>query len=101
MLRALKWAYDLGIRHERVRIASHLQVRASHLLDSRDTALSMLSNNADLKRPNKNTAKKLEFKIAVEDQVRDLIHEMFTDNGHYVSGASIMFPDDEHKGPVK
>lgn len=102
MLRALKWAYDLGIRHERVRIASHLQVRTSHLQDSRDTAMDMLSRNADMKRPSKTTAQRLEFKIAVEDRVREIVNELFEDhNGQWVAGASVMFPDDEHKGAIK
>lgn len=98
MLKTLKWVYKLGVNHERTRIASHLQVKMSHITDSRDTIHDMLRENADRKRPSKTTAERLMFKLAVEDRVQSLVSEMFEDsNGHWVSGTSLMFPDDQEK----
>lgn len=101
-LRALKWAHDLGIRQERVRIASHLQLKGQQARISNDTMLEMLKENADRKKPNKQEGSRLEFAIAVNDRVQEIIQEMFEDQGgQWLSGASVMFPDDDHKGKVK
>jgi len=101
MLKTLKWVYDLGVRQERVRIAGHLQMRLSHLHDNRQVVEDMLRENANLKKPNKANAERLKFKLEVENKVSELINELFIDqNGQWVPGNPIMFPDDNHKGEI-
>lgn len=101
MLKTLKWVYDLGVRQERVRISSHLQLAKELNKTSNDAMLGMLSDNADRKRPSKSRKERLEFEIAVNNKVQEIIQTMYEDaNGHWVPGSSLMFPDDKHKGEL-
>lgn len=98
MLKTLKWVYDLGVRQERTRIASYLQLEAQRAGIQRDTALDMLRERADSKKPfSKERKAKLDFSIAVNDRVADIIHTMFMGEQHYEMGASFMYPEDERK----
>lgn len=94
MLKLVKWAYDLGIRHERIRIASHLQAKAHQSGLNRDVVLDMLRENA--KMPKKR-AERLDFEIAVSNRVEEIINEMFDSQGDWRPGASLMFPDNLEK----
>jgi len=97
MLKLVKWAYDLGIRHERVRIAAHLQVHSTNAGNSISAMDDMFREEMSKSKPNKNRLQRLEFDKAVNHRVREMITDMFHDNGQYVYGNSIMFPDDLEK----
>lgn len=101
MLRLAKWAYDLGVRQERVRIASHLQVHAQGARVSNNAMDNMFREEATKKRPNKGKLSQIEFDRAVQSRVEIIIEDIFNPKGDWVPGASIMFPDDDHKGKVK
>lgn len=96
MLKTLKWVYDLGVHQERVRIAAHLQREIHHAQLSNEIAMNMLSEIADSKKPNKARMQRLDFSIAVNDRVREIISDIFKqNNGEWVDGGSIMFPEEE------
>lgn len=94
MLRTLKWIYDLGIRHERVRVASHLQIQSTGVRNSNTVMEDMFREEMSKKRPNKTQLERLDFQKAVNHRIEEIIQDMFHDEGQYISGASIMFPDD-------
>lgn len=102
MLKTLKWVYDLGVRQERARIASHLRLEAQRAKISRDTTEDMLRESlSKSSKTSKSRREKLDFAIAVDNKVQEIIHNLFDEQGgHYVMGASLMFPDDKHKGEI-
>lgn len=100
MLRLAKWAYDLGIRHERVRIAAHLQAQVQGARLSNETIGGMFDEELTKKRPNKNRVQRLEFERAVNHRIQEVIDEMFNPRGEWTPPASTMFPDDKHKGEL-
>lgn len=96
MLKLLKWAYGLGVRQERVRIAAHLSKMAS------DSAVHQQQLYDDLRRdpqPRKKQADKLKFKLEVEDRIGHIIQEIITPKLSRMD--SIMFPEDGHQGPIE
>lgn len=96
MLKTLKWVYDLGVRQERVRIAGHLQVRASGLRMERDIMDSMLREEFDRPKHRKGNIERLEFNKAVMHRVEEIVNDIFHPNGEYVP-TSIMFPDGDQE----
>lgn len=99
MLKTLKWVYDLGVRQERVRIATHLRLEVQRAGLSRDTRLDMINENSP--KLSKSRRDKLAFAMEVDTRVQDVINNIFADNGgHWEHGASLMFPDDKHKGEI-
>lgn len=104
MIKAFKWAYDLGIRHERVRIAAHLQLEAQRATNSMDRDIDFMRVMAESPKiqVKKSVKEKLDFNIAVNNRVQTIIQDMFKQsNDYWIPGASVMFPDDNHKGKVK
>lgn len=101
MLKTLKWVYDLGIRHERTRIASHLRVASTATMTNREIMTDMLDEEMTRGKPSKKRKERLEFDIAVNHKVLDIINDMFDAKGDWIPGASLMFPDDKHKGEIK
>lgn len=104
MRKMLKWAYDLGIRHERVRIASHLQLESTRAHNSmdRDMEFMRVMNESPKIKVSKSAKEKLDFNIAVNHRVQQIIQNMFESSpDKWIPGASVMFPDDEHKGKIK
>lgn len=98
MLKTLKWVYDLGVRQERVRIASHLQIEAQRAKAHRETVRDIFTDSPKI---SKSRREKLQLAEAVDNRIQEIINNMFEDNsGHWVSGASLMFPDDKHKGEI-
>ena len=101
MFKVLKWAYDMGVRQERVRIAAQLQMRVSALHYERESDLDVLRDANVLRStertPSKSTKEKLKFQIAVNGQVKSIINEMFTPKGEWINDESIMFPNDKEK----
>lgn len=101
MLKTLKWVYDLGVRQERVRISSHLQLAVQLNKTSNDAMLGMLSDDAGRKKSSKSRKERLEFELAVNNKVQEIINTMYEDSGgHWITGSSLMFPDDKHKGEM-
>jgi hypothetical protein len=100
-LKALKWAHDLGIRQERVRVASHLQVRAQAARVANDIFNNMINEEMSKSKPNKKNLERLDFDRAVYARVNEIIDEMFNPHGEWIAPPSFMFPDDDHKGEVK
>lgn len=98
MLRALKWAYDLGVRQERVRIASHLEMVRSGAVVSQEGFRNMLNEDPSMTKTRKD---RLKFNMAVSQKVEQIISDIFRDDGQWVPGSSLMFPDDKHKGEFK
>lgn len=101
MLKTLKWIYDLGVRQERVRIASHLQMHSIGASNSRDIASALFAEEMSKPKPNIKLLDRLNFENAVNQKVEEIIQEIFQSNGEWVSGNSIMFPDGGHLGKVK
>lgn len=96
MFKILKWAYDMGVRQERVRIAAQLQLRVSSLQNATDFNYDILRNITD--NTVKKTAKeKIKFNIAVHNKVKSIINEIFTPKGEWINDESIMFPNDKEK----
>lgn len=96
MLKTLKWVYGLGVKQERVRIASHLQVRAQGYRVTSGVMNDMIADEMRKSRPNKRAIERLEFDRAVARQVDEIIDEIFRPNGEYVP-TSLMFPEIEEK----
>lgn len=98
MIRSLKFVYDLGVRHERVRIAAHLKTMASHRLENAATYRGVF-DDADAKM-SKDRKQKLLRAAELEEAVNAVINEILAPNWEQHQSASIMFPDDKHKGEL-
>lgn len=93
MLKLLKWAYDLGVRQERVRISAHLQNVSRYSEYESERMFAILDSEKTPKR----TKSQLDFKMAVEDKIRKTVDEIMKPQNSDYFGYSIMFPDDDHK----
>lgn len=99
MLRLVKWAYDLGVRNERHRIASYLQSAQAKRFDmlrafDDDMRLNPIDSKADAAKRN---IQKREQQKAVDEDVISIIDGIFHGEEKYERGASIMFPEGEVK----
>lgn len=99
-LKALKWSYDLGARQERVRISAHLQAKAQGARINNEVLSNMLNEEMSRNRPRKSTMERLQFDQAVNHRVGEIIDEIFNPSGEWTPPASIMFPNDNHKGEI-
>lgn len=95
MLKALKWVYELGIRHERVRIASHLHLHATGARNSNSVLNDMFREEMSKPKPNKKRLERLDFERVVNHRIEEIINDMFQNNGQWIDGASIMFPEEK------
>lgn len=94
MLKALKWAYTLGVRQERIRIAAHLTNQQGSRQMAEARHLEQARN--ETKQSKKDRAM---WNAAVDAEIQHLIREILEPNsGEWNPGKSIMFPDDKHKG---
>lgn len=101
MFKSLKFLYDLGIRHERIRIAAHLQHRLDMVSNSIDRDMDIMRAIPDNhSKQSKSAHEKIQFKRAVNNHVQAIINEIFNAQGDWIPGASLMFPDDKHKGEL-
>lgn len=96
MLKTLKWVYDLGVRQERVRIASHLQAAAQGKRVVSGVISDMFDDELRKSKPNKRAIERLDFERAVAREVDEIIDQIFRPNGEYVP-TSLMFPEIEDK----
>lgn len=91
-LKVLKWAYNLGVEHERKRIAAVLQNEAD-MVGQRHNELYRELN----KHPDEPSREEISANLAVTEKVRLLINNLFYAQDQYIPGASIMFPKEEKK----
>lgn len=99
MFKAFKWAYDMGVRQERVRIAAQLQ-EVKRQLDVR-----LNDHNYQMQRPvtdkkelaeRENQRKQYnEVRYATDTRVRDIIDKLFEAQWEQSWGRSIMFPEEK------
>ncbi len=96
MLRALKWAFDLGVRHERIRISAHLQSLSRQMSYDQEDMMMLLDNS----KVSKSRKERLQFDMAVDKKVKEAIESIMRARPLDL-GFSIMFPDDKHHGEIK
>lgn len=90
-LNVIKWAYNLGVKHERQRIAAAMRHEAV-CLDRREQA------HFDYARErNGDVEERMKIDLAVLHKLKRFIDHMFEENGQYVPGESVMFPNKEEK----
>lgn len=99
MLKLLKWAYDLGVRQERVRIASHLRLMSTENR-SRLNILDEMMSIPIASKKEISERQHQDFERAIRHEVQEIIDAITEARGDWVPGASIMFPGDTHKGPM-
>jgi len=97
MFKALKWAYDLGIRHERIRISAHLQNISRQADYFEERSFAALHDDKTSKR----VKSRLDFELAVESKIKATVESIMKPQTSDYWGYSIMFPDDEHNREVK
>jgi len=95
MLRALKWAFDIGVRQERVRIAAYLQHEGEVAAHERDRAMEILSRASEVGTVKKSHQEKMQFTIAVNNRVQQIIQGIFDSSQDWIPGASVMYPEDK------
>ena len=97
MLKTFKWVYKLGVDQERQRIAGRLQIAAQGAVRNRDTAYDMLREIGKNESVKPKRKERLEFEMAVNDRVNEIIGELFRYNEEYITGSSFMFPENGGK----
>lgn len=98
MLALVKWAYRLGVRNERHRIASYLQsVKANSFnhLDAIEREVGIVRDRDYSDTKKQAEIDRLRKKQAVDQALIDIISELFRGEDKYERGASVMFPDEE------
>lgn len=96
VLGLVRWAYKLGVRNERHRIAAYLQAAQTKRHDAMSMFDSELRNEPI--RDNKDAKKRdIEKRLHQKDVDRDVVNiidGLFHADKKYERGASIMFPDE-------
>lgn len=97
MFNLIKWAYNLGVKHERRRIADALVIEAQQ---QRDLASSLhwdsLRANAEKEKEH---ADRLQKQEAIKNGIADVIFRLFEPrDGSATSSHSILFPKEENNG---
>lgn len=97
MLRLVKWAYSLGVRNERQRIATYLSSVQAEAMDRQHSMFGYESPVVSKKDATEKAKRKIELKKAVDQRIIDIISELFIGEERYQRGASVMFPEGEEK----
>lgn len=98
MLRLVKWAYKLGVRNERHRIAGFLSSAQANKWDGIYAAkrdLGIIRDRDEAGTKEEVEAKRLQQKIAVDREVINIIDALFHGEEKYERGASFMFPEEK------
>lgn len=98
MLRLVKWAYKLGVRNERHRIAGFLANAQANKWDGirgMEAELGIIRDRDESGTKEEVEAKRLQQKIAVDREVIDIIDALFHGEEKYERGASFMFPEEK------
>src|SRR5687768_1548340 len=99
MLQLVKWAYSLGVRNERHRIANYLQNAQAqrwdgiHDMERQLGVMRSKGENSDLTE----IEKKMQRKIVIDREIIDIISGIFHAEEKYQRGESVMFPEGEGK----
>lgn len=96
MLKLVKWAYSLGVRQERIRISAHLQNVSRQAEFSHMDMFDKMENA----RTSKTVRQRLDFDMAVEKKIKDIVNDILLPQSSDYFGYSVMFPDDKHKGEM-
>lgn len=96
MFKALKWAYSLGVRQERVRISAHLQ----NISRQSDYEENRVFEALHSEKTSQRKKSQLDFDLAVEHRIKKTVNEIMKPQDSDYFGYSIMFPDDKHKGDL-
>jgi len=96
VLKLVKWAFDLGVRQERVRISAHLQNVARQAGFAESEMYDIFRDEKTSQRK-KNT---LELEMAVERKIMDTVDKIMRPQNSDYFGYSIMFPEDKHKEQI-
>lgn len=91
MFKVLKWAYSLGVKHERERVAALIQAEAVRV-GRRESDIFNTFRNDEVPK-----AKEEELRVQgkVYQAATRLINNLFEPTEYEVSRASLMFPDDK------
>lgn len=97
MLRLVKWAYKLGVKNERHRIAQYLSSAQARRYDNmrafeEELGMRPVDSKADAAKRN---IEKRERQAAVDREVINIINGIFHGEEKYERGASFMFPEEE------
>lgn len=94
MLKLVKWAYSLGVRNERHRIAQYLSSAQAKRFERMNDRFGYDSPIESKKDATEKAKRQSELKKAVDQQVIDIIDGLFHGEDKYERGASVMFPDE-------
>lgn len=97
MLKLVKWAYKLGVRNERQRIATYLSSVQAEAMDRFNDPFGYQSPIESKKDAKEKYQRKIDLKKAVDQRIIDIISELFIGEERYQRGASVMFPEGEEK----
>lgn len=99
MLSLVKWAYNLGVRNERHRIAQFLSsAQASRVNSIRSFEEEFNSRPIESRADARNRKyEERQRRAAVDQEVIDIISNVFYAPDEYRRGASVMFPEGEEK----
>ena len=86
----ISWAYELGVKHERARIAAALSNELAFADRHERNVMARL--NA---RPNPETEIREKIDLEATNKIRAMIHHLFHSEGEWVAGKSIMFPEED------
>jgi hypothetical protein len=92
-LRIAKWAYDLGVKHERARVAGLLQERLHNNWSYINTANNLMYD-PEAKLSN-NRKEKLTKRVELTGAVNAIIDDIMRRDEHYVSMGSALFPEEK------
>lgn len=97
MLRVIKWAYNLGVRNERHRIAGYLSNAKGQRYDrlslfEEELRVSPVQSEKDAINRNIELRQK---QAVVDNEVIDIISGLFHSEEKYERGASFMFPNEK------
>lgn len=90
MIKLAKWTYDLGVKHERTRIARELEAAMARQQNENSVIHDMMR---DQKLSNR-SREKLELKIAVSLRVSEIVNEIFQPHYEDRNMHSTMWPSD-------
>ena len=95
MLKLAKWAYSLGVKQERVRIAraleGELHLQRMSLSIGHDMYSDKSSNMTEKRKS------RLKQDLEVGERVGAIVEAIMRPNQEYVPGASVMFPNNDKK----
>ena len=96
--KTLKWLYDLGVQHERSRLASYLRnAQSQHQDDMFQIEQALAVEDWDKTKDNirKKAQQRLEFKHAVDAEVIRIIDGMFRREEKITYGSSMIYLERE------